>query len=271
MATRYRLIVSYDGAPFAGWQRQPNAPTVQETLETALAAVLGESVTTIGASRTDTGVHARGQALHLDLQRPFPLRGLIHGTNHQLPPSIRVLAAHQVPPAFHARRSAAAKEYRYRLIRARVLSPLDAPYALGVDENLNAAAMRDGAQRLLGEHDFGAFAKSGGSHGHSRRTIFGAGFDECGPELELWVRGNGFLRGMVRAIVGTLLEVGRGRRSPVDLEALLRGGSRGEAGPTAPAHALVLTRVFYGERWRALRAEGIELEEVDGPGGVRWL
>lgn len=268
---RHRLIVSYDGARFAGWQRQTNAPSVQETLEAALGELLGQSVSVLGASRTDAGVHARGQSAHLDLPRPFPLRGLIHGTNHFLPPQVRVLAAQQMIDGFHARRSAAAKEYRYRMMRLPVLSPLDAPYVLGVDEDLDVAAMRVAARSLVGEHDFGAFARTGGSHRHTRRTVFALGLEQQGPELVLWVRGDGFLRGMVRAVVGTLLEVGRGTRAVGDVASLLEGGTRGEAGPSAPAHGLVLERVFYGARWRPVSSAGLELPEVEGATGGVWV
>lgn len=246
---RVRLIVSYDGAPFSGWQRQTNAPTVQEALEAALGELLGQAVVVLGASRTDAGVHARGQSAHLDLPRPFPLRGLVHGTNHFLPPEVRVLAAQEMHDGFHARRSAVAKEYRYRMMRLPVVSPLDAPYVLGVDEDLDLQAMRVAAHRLVGEHDFASFARAGGSHRHTRRTIFAIGLDEHGPELVLWVRGDGFLRGMVRALAGTLIEVGLGRRGVEDVAALLGGGARGDAGPTAPAHGLTLEMVFYPPRW----------------------
>jgi tRNA pseudouridine38-40 synthase len=251
-----RLIVAYRGAAYAGWQRQANAVAVQEVLERALARLLAAPVRALGASRTDAGVHARGQAVHLEpleLAARFPPRGLVHGTNHLLPQDVRVLAAHRMAAGFHARRSALGKEYSYRLSRAAVLSPLDAPYALRVPASVDTTAMRRGAAALVGRHDFSAFALAGGAHTQPFRTLTAAALEEHGEELLFRVVGDGFLRGMVRAIVGTLLEVGLGRRSPEEVPALLRGGPRGAAGATAPAHGLTLERVLYPVEWQPLR------------------
>jgi len=253
-----RLIVSYRGAAYAGWQRQDNALAVQEVLEEALARLLGSPVRAVGASRTDTGVHARGQAVHLEppaAVEHWPLRGLVHGTNHLLPDDVRVLAADRMAAGFHARRAARGKEYCYRLGRAAVLSPLDAPYVLRVPARIDAAAMSAAAAVLVGRHDFSAFALAGGSHTQPFRTIASAAIEEAGEvgaELRFRVVGDGFLRGMVRALVGTLLEVGLGRRRPEDVAALLAGAARGAAGATAPAHGLVLERVLYPPEWQPL-------------------
>ena len=245
----YRLTVSYRGAAYAGWQRQANAVAVQQVLEAALAVLLGRPARTVGASRTDAGVHARGQVVHLALPRPFAPSGLVHGTNHRLPEDVRVLAARRMPAGFHARKHAAGKEYAYRLRREPVLSPLDAPFAVRAEARLDVAAMAAAAARLVGRHDFSAFALAGGGHRSPVRRILSAGWEEDGPALTFRVRGDGFLRGMVRALVGTLLEVGRGRRGVDDLAALLTGGDRAQAGATAPAHGLSLERVFYPRRW----------------------
>jgi tRNA pseudouridine38-40 synthase len=247
-----RLTVAYRGTAYGGWQRQPNAPTVQQTLEEALEALLGGPVRVTGASRTDAGVHARGQAAHLELDRPFPLSGLVHGCNHHLPEDVRVMAAHRMPEGFHARKHAAGKEYRYRLVRAAVVSPLDAPFAVGVADPLDLAALRRAAALLPGRHDFTAFALAGGSQRQPHRTLREAAWEEDGEALDFRVVGDGFLRGMVRSLVGTLLEVGRGRRSVESFAALLAGGSRAEAGPTAPARGLVLERVSYPPSWSPL-------------------
>jgi tRNA pseudouridine38-40 synthase len=247
-----RLILSYRGTAYAGWQRQANAVAVQEVLEDALARLLRAPVRVVGASRTDTGVHARGQAAHLEAPAAARIspHGLVHGTNHLLPADVRVLAAQPMPDGFHARRAAAGKEYVYRLSRAAVLSPLDAPYAVRVPARLDLASMRRAAAALVGRHDFSAFANAGGAHTQPFRTLTMAALEEDGEELRLRVIGDGFLRGMVRALVGTLLEVGLGRRTPADVTALLAGGApRAAGGATAPAHGLVLQRVLYPAAW----------------------
>ncbi len=242
-----RLILAYRGTGYAGWQRQANAVTVQQRLEEALEQLLQERVRVVGASRTDAGVHAAGQVAHLVLDRAFPLRALVHGTNHFLPEDIRVLAAAEAPEGFHARKWARAKTYRYRLVRAAVLSPLDALFAVRAEEDLDVAAMRAATARLPGSHDFSAFALSGGAHRSPVRRIFSAEWEERGARLELAIAGSGFLRGMVRGLVGTLLEVGRGERDPASLAALLAGAPRAAAGPTAPARGLVREEVSYPE------------------------
>jgi tRNA pseudouridine38-40 synthase len=247
----YRLLLSYRGTAYAGWQRQENALTVQQVVEEALERLLGEPVRIVGASRTDAGVHARGQAAHLELPRPFPERGLAHGANHHLPEDVRVLAAAAMPAGFHARKHAWGKEYVYRLSRAPVLSPLDSLFVAPASAALDLGRMARAAARLAGRHDFSAFALAGGSHRQPFRRIFSAHWEEEGEELRFRVVGEGFLRGMVRALVGTLVEVGTGKRSPESFAALLAGRPRSEAGPTAPAHGLVLERVLYPPEWRA--------------------
>lgn len=247
----YRLIVSYRGERYAGWQRQENALTVQQVLEQALEDLLGHPVRVVGASRTDAGVHARGQAVHLELPEPFPERGLVHGANHHLPEDVRVLAAAAMPPGFHARKHAWGKEYLYRLSRAPILSPLDSLFVVRVPGAVDLARMAQAAEQLPGRHDFTAFALAGGSHGQPWRRIVSARWEECGEELRFRVVGEGFLRGMVRALVGTLVEVGTGKRSFEDFVRLLAGRPRPEAGPTAPAHGLVLERVYYPPEWQA--------------------
>jgi tRNA pseudouridine38-40 synthase len=250
MATMvYRLILSYHGAGFAGWQRQPNALAVQQVVEEAVAALTGEAVPVVGAGRTDAGVHARGQAAHLELAREWQVEALVHGVNHHLPERIRILDARRMAEGFHARRCAVCKEYRYRLVRASVLSPLDAPFAWRVEPRIDAAAMRTAAAHLVGRHDFSAFALAGGAHRDPRRALLEAEWVEEGPGLTLRLVGDGFLRGMVRSLVGTLVEVGLGRRTPEDLRTLLGGGERSQAGATAPPQGLVLERVDYGPEW----------------------
>jgi tRNA pseudouridine38-40 synthase len=209
-----------------------------------------------GASRTDAGVHARGQAAHLELGSPFPLSGLVHGTNRRLPEDIRVLAADRMPEGFHARKHAAAKVYSYRLSRAAVLSPLDAPFVVPVDPRIDPARLAAAAAHLPGRHDFSAFAAAGGSHRQPFRRILSAQWGEAGAELRFTIVGEGFLRGMVRALVGTLVDAGLGRRTPEEFAALLAGAPRGAAGATAPARGLVLERVIYPPEWSPLSPDG---------------
>jgi tRNA pseudouridine38-40 synthase len=248
----YRLTLAYRGTVYAGWQRQENALAVQQVVEEALERLLGEPVRIAGASRTDAGVHARGQVAHLALARPFPERGLVHGTNRHLPADVRVLAAAAMPEGFHARRHAAGKEYVYRLSRAPVISPLDALFVAPAPAGLDVERMARAAASLPGRHDFTAFALAGGSHGQPFRRIVSARWEEREEgELAFRVVGEGFLRGMVRALVGTLIEVGTGRRTPESFAGLLAGRPRQEAGPTAPAHGLVLQQVLYPQEWSA--------------------
>lgn len=249
---KYRLRIAYVGTDYAGWQRQDNALAVQQVAEEALARILGRSVTVHGAGRTDAGVHARGQVAHLTVANASAPnetgRALVHGANRHLPAPVRVLAAETVDDAFHARKSATCKTYRYRLCRARVIDPFRAPFVVPAPAGLDLEAMKRAASMLLGRHDFSAFAKSGGSHGQPERTIQRAAWTEAGDELTFVVAGDGFLRGMVRALVGTMLEVGRSRRSLDEFASLLQGGPRSSAGPNAPARGLCLEQVEYSRR-----------------------
>ncbi|MXZ37388.1 MAG: tRNA pseudouridine(38-40) synthase TruA [Holophagales bacterium] len=247
---KYRLLIAYDGSDYAGWQRQDNALAVQQVVEEAVAAIAGQEVTVHGAGRTDAGVHAAGQAAHLDLPAGnLPSgetrRALIHGVNHHLPAAIRVLSADPVDDSFHARKSASFKVYGYRLCTAPVIDPFRAPFVVPAPRRLDLESMKAAASLIRGRHDFAAFAKAGGGHGSTVRTIHEARWTEQGDEIRFRVAGDGFLRGMVRALVGTTLEVGLGRRSPDDLAALLGGRPRAEAGPNAPARGLCLERVEY--------------------------
>lgn len=246
----YRLTLAYRGTAYAGWQRQENGLAVQQVVEEALERLLGRPVRITGASRTDAGVHARAQAAHLELERPFPERGLVHGVNPHLPEDVRVMAAAAMPDGFHARKHALGKEYVYRLSRAAVISPLDSLFVAPAPRGLDVDSMARAAALLPGRHDFSAFALAGGSHRQPFRRIFSARWEERGDELAFHVVGEGFLRGMVRALVGTLVEVGTGRRSPGSFAGLLAGGARPDAGPTAPAHGLMLATVYYPQEWR---------------------
>jgi tRNA pseudouridine38-40 synthase len=248
----YRLTVAYVGTRYAGWQRQPNAPTVQEILERALAEVAGRAVHVVGAGRTDAGVHARGQVASLVLDPPRPVKALVRGANRFLPDDVRVMSAERVPAGFDARRHARSKSYLYRLERAPVIDPFAAPFVVRLPAGVSLPALRRAAALLPGRHDFSAFAKTGGAHRQPVRTLFRVELAEQGSRLLLRFVGDGFLRGMVRSLVGTLLEVARGRLGEARLVELLAGGSRPEAGPNAPAHGLELEAVAYPQSWAAL-------------------
>jgi len=243
------LTVGYLGTNYAGWQRQPNAVSVQQRLEEALGEFLGGRTRLVAAGRTDAGVHARGQVVHLEAapatSSDLPDAAFVHGTNQHLPADIRVLGAKRMPDGFHARKSSSSKIYDYRVIRGDVLSPLDALFAIRVAPEAEVQRMRLAAARLEGEHDFSAFALSGGAHTDPHRRLFRAELQERGPEIYFRFQGAGFLRGMVRSMVGSLLEVGLGRQEPNWIDSLLRGASRSQAGPTAPARGLTLVRVLY--------------------------
>jgi tRNA pseudouridine38-40 synthase len=216
-------------------------------VERAIGRVVGQPVHVQGASRTDAGVHAAAQEAHVTLERPWPASALIAGTNHHLPAEVRILRALAVAPDFHARGWAVAKEYHYHLSRRAVLSPFEAPTTVRVARPLDLDRVRAAVALLPGRRDWSAFARTGGSHQQPFRRVFAAELVEHGDDLRFRIVGDGFLRGMVRALVGSLLWVGAGRLSLERWSALLEGGGRPDAGPSAPARGLVLARVFYPE------------------------
>ncbi len=243
---RVAMRVAYRGTNFSGWQRQPNAVTVQECVEGALSRLLQHPTKVIGASRTDTGVHALAQWFHFELPRPFPLKGLVLGANTLLPDDVRLLGARQVVPTFHAQHCALFKRYEYRLSRVRVSDPLRAPMVATFATGVNYRLVSDAIGLFEGRHNFQAFAKAGGSHDDPVREIYQAQVAEVPGELVFTFCGNGFLRGMVRAMVGTLVEVGVGRRCGRSIAELFQPGlSRSDSGVAAPAQGLVLAHIDY--------------------------
>ncbi|MBP6838851.1 MAG: tRNA pseudouridine(38-40) synthase TruA [Kofleriaceae bacterium] len=245
-----RLLVEYDGTDLCGWQRQDNGPTVQGHLEDALAAILQHPVRVTGASRTDAGVHARGQVAAFTTTRTIPVEGVRRGLNSLLPPAIAVARVDEVGPEFHPRFSATGKHYRYLVWNRRERAPRLARTAWHVYAPLAMAPMHDAAAILLGEHDFSAFRAVGCSARTTVRRLDAVALSRPEPDLvQLDVEGNAFLRNMVRILAGTLVEVGMGRLSPAQVAEILSSRDRTRAGQTAPAHGLELIAVrFEGRR-----------------------
>ncbi len=280
-----KLTIAYDGTRFVGWQRQAEGTSVQGLLEEAFARFEGTPVTVHSAGRTDAGVHAIGQVASTVVACHHDVATLLRALNAQLPVDVRVVRIEEVPPGFHARFSARSKTYRYVVRNAAIGNPFDRGYAWHVSDPLDLAAMRQAARVLAGTHDFAVFQSTGGEIASTVRTIFRSELLVVPPAigLDLWnqplsmrhgttqgqatrqvlaedpiespppearliayeIAGDGFLRHMVRAIVGTLIEVGRGRRQPEDMGKLLASGVRSDAGATAPPHGLFLVGVVY--------------------------
>jgi len=254
---RILLRVAYDGTAYAGWQRQDNGPSIQGALEEALAPLAGGPVTVSGAGRTDAGVHAHGQAAHVDLPDSVTPEVVVRATNTRLPADIRVRTAVVVPDDFHARFSAVGKAYRYSWLVSRTGHPLLARTTCLVSPPVDLGRMAAAAARLVGTHDFAAFQSTGSPVSTTVRTITGVDLGVRPPEdlglrldaqerlVEFDIEGDGFLRHMVRALAGTLLEIGQRRREVDDMDRLLAGAPRGEAGPNAPPQGLTLMSVQY--------------------------
>lgn len=244
---RVRLTIAYDGTSYAGWQRVATGLTVQEQVEKVLAGIAGRHVGVEGASRTDRGVHAAGMVASLDWAHPRlgPLE-LRRALNALLPADIRILEARRVAAGFHARFSAKRKLYCYRIQNAPVADPLRRGLCWHLSHPLDLDAMRAAARAFVGKHDFTTMAANPGYERTSMvRTVLRCDLRKRGDEIVLEVEGDGFLYKMVRTMVGTLAEVGAGRRAANSVAALLRAKDRRLAGKTAPAHGLCLVRVFY--------------------------
>lgn len=243
---RFYLIVEYDGTAYCGWQRQINGPSVQQTLEEALARLTGESISVTGSSRTDAGVHAMGLCAHFDSATRIPAEKIAFALNTMLPEDIRIRESGPAPEGFHARYSAAGKVYRYRFYNSRHDCAIGRQYAAHVPLVLDERRMHEEAQALCGTHDFAAFAASGSAAKSTVRTIYRVQVMRRGDEVELMILGDGFLYNMVRIIAGTLMEVGTGKRETGAIADAIETGDRLKLGQTAPAKGLALMRVLYG-------------------------
>ena len=252
----FKITIAYDGGPYVGWQRQANGVSVQGLLEDALRTLDDRDVTVHGAGRTDAGVHALGQVASFTLRRDITAAVVQRALNNHLPDSVRVVLAEEVPASFHARFGAKSKTYRYRIWNADVASPFEQSYAWFVRAPLALDAMQAAAGALEGRHDFAAFQAADGTQRTTDREVFASRMiaepeDPAAPRrsagrlITYEISGSGFLRHMVRAIAGSLVEVGCGRRGSDWMSEVLASRDRTGAGPTAPAHGLFLVRVDY--------------------------
>lgn len=244
----FKITIAYDGGPFVGWQRQAEGLSIQGLIEDALLDLEGRHVPVTGAGRTDAGVHALAQVANFTLTRDIAPDVVVRSLNAKLPIEIRIRSAQVVASSFHARFDAKAKSYRYRLWNAAVLDPFERAYAWHVTTPLDVAAMAAAARLLEGHHDFAAFQTLGSEPSATDRVVMRSTLTASDDGLVRYeVTGSGFLRHMVRTIVGTLIEVGRGRQRPEWMRELIASRDRAQAGRTAPAHGLFLVRVDYGD------------------------
>jgi tRNA pseudouridine38-40 synthase len=242
---KLRIVIEYDGTDFAGWQRQPQQRTVQETLETAIRELSGETVFVRAAGRTDAGVHADGQVGSFTLAAKIPTHGLLRGLNTILPKDVAIVDVAEAAPDFDARFSARGKVYRYTVWNHFVRSPRRARAAWHVRHTLDVDAIRRAAAALIGEHDFRAFRASDCDRRTTRRMVRRVDLTRQGPVLTFDIEATAFLKNMVRIMVGTLVDVGRGRVPEEIVGRMLASGDRTTGGITAPAHGLTLLHVIY--------------------------
>jgi tRNA pseudouridine38-40 synthase len=247
----FKVVLAYDGSEFSGWQVQPDAPTIQGTLASAIGRITGEKVLPQGSGRTDAGVHALAQVATFATESSIPAENLGKALNDLLPASIRVLEVEEVAAGFHARQSARAKTYRYRMYREAVCPPFLARYVWHYPYPLDEDAMAAAAALVVGKHDFTSFAAVDPERGREDATgsnvreILASSWERPGEELVYTVRGSGFLHHMVRNLVGTLLLVGKGTLKSGDVTRILETRNRSAAGTTAPASGLFLVGVEY--------------------------
>jgi tRNA pseudouridine38-40 synthase len=245
---RLKLTLEYDGTGYVGWQRQPNGVSVQEVVERALGELLGEPVSTEAAGRTDAGVHALGQVVAFDAPRALPLTAYTRGLSGLLPDDVSVVEAEEVPSGFDPRRWASGKRYRYLISNRPVRSPTRRRTHWELFAPLDVGAMDEAARHLVGTHDFAAFQAANCQARTSVRTLRELALLATGDLVQFDFEGTAFLKHMVRNMVGSLVEVGRGQQPPSWVAEVLASHDRMRAGPTAPAHGLVLVEVGYDER-----------------------
>ncbi len=240
-----RLDICYDGTRYRGWQRLPGKDdTIQGKLETALSRILGEAIEISGSGRTDAGVHARGQVVNFHCESTMTAEEILENLRRYLPEDIGIYSCRDVSQRFHARLNAKEKTYRYRIWNSTQPCVFERRFVTVMPEELNLDAMNAAAGHLLGQHDFAAFCGNAKMKKSTVRFIRSLTVERCGKEVHITVTGNGFLHNMVRIIVGTLVEVGRGERSPDSIPELF-GGKRADAGFLVPPQGLCLMEVYY--------------------------
>lgn len=243
MPQNYKLVLSYDGTDFHGWQRQPRRRTVQGMVEDSLERIVHKRIPVIGAGRTDAGVHAQAQVAHFKAKISLNEEELFRALNSLLPPDIRIVSSEKAEPDFHARKMARSKIYQYRIYNSPSISPFLIRYVHHWSSSLDLARMKEAASLFVREDDFSGFSSN--RFLHPVRKVFRSKIKKEGPEIIYTVDANGFLRYMVRTMVGTILEIGRGK-SPLEIiEEIFEKKDRSLAGPTAPAKGLCLMRVNY--------------------------
>jgi tRNA pseudouridine38-40 synthase len=240
-----KLVIGFDGTRYEGWQSQRKNKTIQETFQQILARVLNEPVHVTGSSRTDSGVHAKALVAHFKTRSDLPDHKIKSALNFYLPRDILVYSARTVSGDFHARFHAKSKIYEYAVWNAKDRPLFEAPYVWWCPYHLNVSRMKTAAKYFFGKHDFSAFRDGGADGRNSIRTISRISIKKKGAILRIRVEGDGFLRHMVRVLVGTLIEVGRGRLEPAQIPRILASKDRKNAGPTAQACGLTLTKVSY--------------------------
>lgn len=242
---RVRMVVSYDGTAYRGWQLQPNGITIEEVLNRELTALLKEPISVIGASRTDSGVHARGNIAVFDTENRMPADKICFALNQRLPEDIRVQRSEEVPADWHPRKANCTKTYEYKVLNRKISMPLERLYAHFCYFNLDLDKMREAAAYLVGEHDFKSFCTVRTQAEETVRTIYSLDITKQEDMITIRISGSGFLYNMVRIIVGTLLEVGMGAYPPEHMEEILDARDRQAAGRTAPARGLTLVSMEY--------------------------
>lgn len=240
-----KLTLEYDGTAYHGWQVQPGLPTIQGVLQDTVKRLTGEEVQIIGAGRTDAGVHALAQVANFLTRKAMSTHAWEGALNSLLPPDIVVTEVEPAPEGFEARRSAKAKSYRYSILNGRSPSALERHYLFHVRDRLDLASMAEAAACLIGEHDFSAFRAADHDQPNPVRHVYEARWVTDGDQLHFFIAGNGFLKHMIRIVVGTLLDVGKGRLTPADFRQILRSRNRQHAGRTAQPHGLCLMHVTY--------------------------